>query len=319
MAGAGIIGASIAWRLSQGGASVRLLDAGPVGSEASWAGAGMLAPGSEFLRQSQWTDLALESLTLYPRFVAELCEESGVAIDYLACGAVESPESAEDRPALRERAATQRGFGIPCEAREGELHYPLDAIVDPREVMRALAEACRRRGVDIREHSPLEYYDTGGAPLVVAAGAWSGGLEVFEHGKPVSLPESTPVKGHLLGYHLAPGSLGRILRRGHTYVLQRSNGFTLAGSNEERVGFDRTVDANIVADIGRRAARLFPALEGRAPNDCWAGFRPATASGALALGRVMGTSVWLAYGHYRNGILLAPSTAQRIACDLLDA
>ncbi len=316
IAGAGIIGASIAWRLAQAAAAVRLLDAGRVGAEASWAGAGMLAPGSEFLRKSQWTELALESLDLYPAFVEELRQESGAAIDYRASGAIESPASPEDWPGMRERANFQRAFGLACEIGDGELRYPRDAIVDPREVTNALAEACRRRGVEIREHTPLTRYDTEGAPLVIAAGAWSGSIEITEHGKSVPLPETVPVKGHLLGYRLDPGTLTTILRRGHTYVLQRSNGYTLAGSNEERIGFDRTVDGRAVADIAGRAANLCPLREGRTPDEAWCGFRPQTATGTLALGRVEGASVWLAYGHYRNGILMAPSTARRIADEL---
>ncbi len=277
----------------------------------------MLAPGSEFLRQSQWTELALESLDLYPGYVEELRQESGLEIDYIASGAIEYPASPEDWPGMRERGESQRGYGLACEVGENELRYPRDAIVDPRQVMEALAEACRRRGVEIHEGAPLNHYDTQGSPLVIAAGAWSGRLVITEQGKKVPLPETVPVKGHLLGYRLEPGTLKTILRRGHTYVLQRSNGYTLAGSNEERIGFDREINEKVVADIAARAARLCPLLEGRAPAEAWCGFRPQTKTGALALGRVEGTSVWLAYGHYRNGILMAPSTARRIAEEIV--
>ena len=87
--GAGIIGASIAWRLAQAGAEVTVLDSGTLGGEASWAGAGMLAPGGEFIARSPWSDFALESLRLYPAFIKELRGESGLDIDYRACGAVD--------------------------------------------------------------------------------------------------------------------------------------------------------------------------------------------------------------------------------------
>jgi glycine oxidase len=316
IAGAGLIGASIAWRLAQAGAVVRLFDSGRVGGEASWAGAGMLAPGSEFLRQSQWTELALESLDEYPGYVEELRQESGLEIDYIGCGAIEYPAAPEDWPGMRERGESQRAYGLACEVGENALRYPRDAVVDPRQVMGALAEACRRRGVEIHEGAPLNHYDTQGAPLVIAAGAWSGRLAITENGKRVPLPETVPVKGHLLGYRLEPGTLSTILRQGHTYVLQRSNGYTVAGSNEEWIGFDREIHAKVVADIAKRAAKLCPLLEGREHEDAWCGFRPQTKTGALALGRVEGTSVWLAYGHYRNGILMAPSTARRIAGEL---
>ena len=105
-----------------------------------------------------------------------------------------------------------------------------------------------------------------------------------------------------------------MLRRGHTYVLQRSNGFTIAGSTEEDVGFDRTIDPEICRDIHRRASELWPLLERFTPSKCWVGFRPYSESPHI--GRVEGTNVWLAYGHFRNGILLAPLTAQRIAAEM---
>jgi glycine oxidase len=96
-------------------------------------------------------------------------------------------------------------------------------------------------------------------------------------------------------------------------VLQRSSGFLIAGSNEEDIGFDRTVDAAICEDIHRRAAQLFPPLEHAMPVKRWIGFRPRSDSGDPHIGRVEATNVWLAYGHYRNGILLTPVTARRIA------
>src|ERR1700683_1349069 len=87
--GGGIIGGSIAWRLAQAGAAVTLVDAGELGGEASWAGAGMLAPGGEFVTRSRWTAFAQESPALYPAFVAELENESGLRIDYRRCGAID--------------------------------------------------------------------------------------------------------------------------------------------------------------------------------------------------------------------------------------
>ena len=125
-----------------------------------------------------------------------------------------------------------------------------------------------------------------------------------------------PIKGHLIGFQMEPGALGPVRRHGETYVLQRSNGFLIAGSNEQDIGFDRTVDAAICEDIHRRAARLFPPLEHATPVKRWIGFRPRSAEGDPHIGRVEGTNVWLAYGHYRNGILLTPVTAQRVADEI---
>ena len=126
-----------------------------------------------------------------------------------------------------------------------------------------------------------------------------------------------PIKGHLIGFQLEPGALGPVRRHGETYVLQRSSGFLIAGSNEQDIGFDRTVDPAICEDIHRRAAQLFPPLEHATPVKRWIGFRPRLVEGdGPRIGRVEGTNVWLAYGHYRNGILLTPVTAQRVADEI---
>ena len=93
----------------------------------------------------------------------------------------------------------------------------------------------------------------------------------------------------------------------------RSSGLIIGGSTEERVGFDRKIDARICQRLHRRAQVLWPELKGKLFDECWIGFRPATATGMPAMGLVQDTNVWLAYGHYRNGILLAPVTADAIA------
>src|SRR5579859_7700679 len=111
--GAGIIGLSIAWRLAQRGLRVTLFDAGTAGGEASWAGAGMLAPGGEVTERTEWSDFALHSLRLYPEFIAQLEQESGCAIDYQGCGAIEIASTEADWVELQERAAKQRELGIP--------------------------------------------------------------------------------------------------------------------------------------------------------------------------------------------------------------
>src|SRR5437667_1712272 len=155
--GAGIIGLSIAWRLVQRGLRVTLLDAGRVGGEASWAGAGMLAPGGEVTERTQWSDFALHSHRLYPEFIAELGEQSGCPIDYQRIGAIEIACDAVDWAALLDRAEKQRELGIPWvfASRDKALLYPEDAAVDPRHVTHALVTACRGREVIVQEGLPV--------------------------------------------------------------------------------------------------------------------------------------------------------------------
>jgi glycine/D-amino acid oxidase-like deaminating enzyme len=230
------------------------------------------------------------------------------------------------------RRAAQLDLGIRAEVNDGGLFYPDDALVDPRDVTRALRCACEKRGVQIREQTRvLAVRATGervdvetsggvlpGSAAVLAAGAWSGQIPIFGPGGRLAIPASFPVRGHLLGYALEPGSLGPILRHGHTYVMQRSSGFTIAGTSSEQVGFNRELDPQIVADIRARAEDLEPRLRKAAEPIAWLGFRPATEGFEPVIGRVGDTCLWLAYGHYRNGILLAPATAARMAAEMSD-
>ncbi len=346
--GAGIIGSSIAWKLARAGMRVMLLDAGSMGGEASWAGAGMLAPGGEIEARDAWSDLALQSLRMYPDYVARLESESGVSIDYRRTGGIQVAFDEAGWQALRHRAALQRPLGIASAALDqqslrermplfdracaGALFYPDDAIVDPRDIMRALATACRAAGVEIREGwrvtrvhvsagavTVQSQAETWHAPVaVLAAGAWSTGIAISGAALP-PLPRAFPVKGHLTGYQLEPGSLGPILRHGHTYLLQRSSGFTIAGATSEQVGFDRSVDAQVVDDITSRACNLLPWLRGRQLTAAWIGFRPAAESPGPVIRRAGHPGLWLAYGHYRNGILLAPVTARLVSEEILTA
>ncbi|HWZ30563.1 MAG TPA: FAD-dependent oxidoreductase [Bryobacteraceae bacterium] len=306
IAGAGLIGSSIAWRLSQAGASVTLCDAGTLGGETSSAGAGMLSPGGEFDKPSVWIDLAVEGMRMYPAFVEELASETGVPIDFQICGCHHFVGS----ETAQRRAAFQSSKSIRVEITDRGLFYPGDAFVDPTDMLRALRSASK---ADLREHRAISEIESGeyGA-VVLAAGAWSSQIRVTYRSRLVPLPSVKPIKGHLIGFQLEPGSLGPMLRRGHTYVLQRSSGFTIAGSNEEDAGFDRSVDPATCEEIHRGAAQLFPVLERATPCRRWIGHRPFSPDGPH-IRNVEGTNVWLAYGHFRNGILLTPLTAQRIA------
>ncbi len=298
-------------------------DAGRAGSEASWAGAGMLAPGGEMEERTWWGSMALESLRAYPEFVRELEAESGIAIDYRQCGALQIAATDEEWIALQHRAGMQREWGIRSEdAGWRKLFYPDDAAVDPRDLLRALRTACARRGVAFREEQPVrEIVVMSGQVVqpeqaevaVLAAGAWSSEVIIRVEGEAVEVEKSFPIRGHLIAF--APGveAPGPILRQGHTYILERSNGVAVAGSTTEQVGYLREPDPAQFDDIEKRARELMPNLSGRPRVDSWIGFRPGTASGEPQLRRVVDAPVYLAYGHYRNGILMAPATAERLA------
>jgi glycine oxidase len=321
IAGAGIIGLSIAWRLAQRGIEVVVRDASVLAGESSWAGAGMLAPGGEFRSDTPWARRAVESLAAFGPFVEELTGASGVPIDYQVCGAIELAFGEREDAALQAAVRRQRELGIrsepvdlitartmapiPSKGPTSAVWYPDEAIVDPRTVCEALVKACERLGVALRPHDAVH---VPAEPAVIAAGAWSSMLEV-----PEAAPEAYPVKGHLIGYHLRPGSLRHIVRRGHHYALQRANGLTIFGSDEWPHTWDRGVDAGSVRALSDAAMGLLPDLLYREPDEAWVGFRPGSGTGAPVMERVAGRDLWLAYGHYRNGILLAPLTAEWIA------
>ncbi len=339
IAGAGIIGASLAWQLARKGCRVLVCDAGKLGGEASWAGAGMLAPGPEYEEPGEWLDFALHSLALYTEFVGQLEEDSGLGVEFSQCGSLEIACGEEEFSLLRDRAARRSQSGIETQilpssellARVpqlassvcGAVFYPNEGQVDPRTVSEALRAALPRRGVELREQTRVANLYPHGSGVdvrlangetvsttmaVIAAGAWSSQIAVAGY----ALPEGFPVKGHLAGYRLPPGTLPHVLRFGHTYIVQRTTGYTIAGSSEEHLGFDRNVDAGIVSGIHEAAARLAPGLLPAAPDDAWIGFRPATVLPHPLIEQLGESPVWLAYGHYRNGILLAPATAERL-------
>jgi glycine oxidase len=340
--GAGIIGSSIAWRLAQAGLRVALLDAGRMGAEASWAAAGMLAPGGEVEAPSPWASFAVHNLEAYPEFVSELEDATGQIIDFQRLGALEIAISEADWGRLLARAECQEKLGIHVspvsgeEARRevplldpgvtGALFYSADALTDPRGIMRALRAVCLARGVEIREgvqvkgihpqrQSTEVSTDQGALAAgfaVLAAGAWSSQIAVPGY----RLPRAFPVRGHLAGLALEAGSIGPILRRDHTYILQRASGFTIVGTSSEQCGFDRSLNASVLSGIHERAAVLIPALAGHPFAEGWLGFRPGIESEGPAIGPVADTSLWLAYGHYRNGILMAPLTAAGVAAGI---
>jgi glycine oxidase len=289
----------------------------------------MLAPGGEVDETSPLTRMALASLLQYPGFVAELQDVSGISIDYKRCGAVEITHTEAEAKALESRAARQMAIGIRSEpiTYKGSVSarfFPDDQLVAPRDVTAALRVACLQAGVSIHEHETVteilpdgsgvrttegEYREEG---VLIAAGAWSSSL------KP-GLPATVPVRGHLIAYRPDRSLIGSILRHGHTYLLQRRDRELIAGTSTEYVGFDRSIDEGVVSDIHSRASELLPELAALTPAERWNGFRPGVEGGTPVVGRIEGTSVWTAYGHYRNGILLAPETARMIAESVLQS
>ncbi len=343
--GAGVIGLSIAERLAGEGLSVRVLDAEGVGSGASGAAAGMLAPLSETAPGSTLRSLGTESLARFPELCARLEDETGIDPEWVESGLLHVARAGSEAEALRARfpdgpLAGQSGVewldrrelagSEPALSPDFELGClsPGEAHVRPPQLVRALAASARQRGVHIeagvrvlglrRERDRLLGVDSSEGPrdaavTVIAAGAATPALL---RGEP-ALPqvEIEPVRGQILSLEPPLPKRRTICWGPDVYLVPKQDGSWVIGATEERVGFDRRVTAEGVARLLERARRVFPALAEATFGRAWAGLRPVSADGLPWVGPAAAVEgLWIAAGHGRNGVLLAPVTA-RIVCD----
>lgn len=334
--GGGVIGLSAAWQLAAAGLGVRVIERHHVGWGASAAAAGMLAPLAEAHRPGDFVSLGLRSLQLYGPFLDALNEAAHRRVALSANGmcrvALDEAEAAE----LEEAARWQSRFGLRLEildardAREIEpafgdqvrlaVHSPEERQIDPRELLDALRTACSRLGVTIDEGTAIESAMASGNSIatvittagrldvghvVLAAGAWSGRVaRLLDLYIPVR-----PIRGQIVAAEVErPLRHAVYSRRG--YFVPRGDR-VLIGSTEEDVGFDCSTTEEGISRLSGSARVVVPNLGGMNTAEAWAGLRPATVDGLPVIGR---SSHWdnviVATGHYRNGILLAPVTAE---------
>jgi glycine oxidase len=341
IAGAGLIGLAIAFELAERGAVVRVYDRSEPARAASWAGAGMLAPYTESAQDETLLDLCAASLREYPAFVERVREASGVDPQLRLDGIVHAAFGGEERAALEMRAERLRARGADCEPLDraqtlahepwlgghvsGALLVHGEGYVDNRRLGRALVAACRERGVAIDTVSAVavecdarrvlgmrtDFGFTPAGAVVNAAGAWAGQLQ----GLPAAvLPPVEPRKGQMLALQVPAGFVRRATWLPAAYVVPRDDGRLLAGATDERAGFDERVTAEGVRTILDAALSAAPALGGFSIVETWAGLRPGTPDGRPFLGPTRLAGLFLAAGHYRNGILLTPATA-RLVCE----
>jgi glycine oxidase len=316
--GGGIIGLASAWRATQRGLRVRVLERGRTGCGATHAAAGVLAPDPE---TPGFTALAVRSWELWPAFAQELRDATGIDLGHTRCGSlvlsfggpVDATLGGEWLDAT-ECKALEPGIADDC---TGGLHLPQDAQVDPRRVVEALAAALGdvvRSGADVVELADDHVVLADGSRIdaervVLAAGAWS--ARRLAKRLPVH-----PVKGQTLRLR-GPLPATRIIRSDHVYVVPRASGETVVGATIEEAGYDETVTGEATEALLRQATRAVPAVAELELVEAFASLRPATPDGGPLIGEWEGLLV--AGGHYRNGILLAPVTADAIAALLAGA
>jgi glycine oxidase len=332
--GGGVIGLLSAWRLALAGLTVALFDKGQPGAEASGAALGVLSPQAGE-HSPEWLALARASLALFPALAEELREASGVDIELHDEGLLYAALTDDEWLELRGEAQAQNAAGVPAtvlsadEARRrepalhhapdlrGALHFTDAKQVDNVRLCSALALACARAGVTLRAGCEVTRLAHDGeraatvwakgekhaaAHVVVANGSWAGALT----GLPVY-----PAKGQALALE-APFPVAHSLAA-EVYIAPRRDGRLLVGATVEDAGFDKRPTAEGARHLLTHALRFLPALKDAAVLGHWAGLRPRSADDLPMLGPLPGRDgVIVATGHFRNGILLAPITAELV-------
>ncbi|AUG76766.1 glycine oxidase [Kitasatospora sp. MMS16-BH015] len=346
--GGGVIGLAVAWRAAQRGLAVTVLDPAPGGGAVQVA-AGMLAPVTELqYNEEPLLRLGMASNERYAAFAAELTELTGLDTGYRATGTLAVALDADDREELRELHAFHGRLGLASEwltGREcrklepmlapgvrGGLHVAEDHQVDGRRLARALLAAGAAAGVRLHRAEAAELLVTGGratgvrladgstltaGQLVLAAGCRSHLLAGLPAGV---LPPVRPVKGQVLRLRIPPAyapflsrNLRAVVRGQHIYLVPRADGELVIGATSEEQGFDTTVTAGGVYELLRDAHELVPGLTELPLVETGAGLRPGSPDNAPLLGPTALPGLTAATGHYRNGVLLTPVTADLIA------
>ncbi len=346
--GAGVIGLACAWRAALRGLRVCVLERDAAGAGATGVAAGMLAPvGEATWGEEKLLELALESARAWPGFAAELADGTGSDAGYRRTGALHVALDRDEAEELRRRLGLHESLGLdsewlrPRECRElepglapalaGGLHAPEEAAVDPGSLVAALVAALRAAGGELIEGCEAAGLELDGErvagvrdrtgraysaeKVVIAAGAWSGALDWLPD---AARPPVRPVKGQILTLRGSPSSpvCERIVAGERFYALPRDDGRLVIGATVEERGFDTTVTAGGVHELLREAYRALPEIAELELLDARAGLRPGTADNAPLVGPGAIEGLVLATGHYRNGILLAPATAESVVATL---
>ncbi|HKK31074.1 MAG TPA: glycine oxidase ThiO [Alphaproteobacteria bacterium] len=350
--GGGVNGLGIAWRLAEAGCKVSVYDSGPIGPGtrgATWAAGGMLAAGVEAEPgEEALTTLCLDSQQRWPAFREQLESLTGISVGYRDEGTMVVATNRDEAAALRHHYDYQVKLGIglewltPFDARRREPHLgrnitaavysPGDHQVENRDLLRALVRATELRGVALYPDTPVEALETaagratgvrvGGElieadAVVHATGAWAGSLQGMP---PEAKPPVRPLKGQMLAVQMDPAApiLSHVVWAPTTYLIPRLDGRLLIGATVEERGFDETITAGGLLSLLDTAWRALPTIEELPVVETWVGFRPTSRDDAPIFGPTPVEGLYLATGHHRNGILLAPLTADAVSQAILN-
>lgn len=347
--GGGVIGLAIARALAtRGMKGVILIERAKLGAESSSAAGGMLAVQAEADRPDDFLELASASRDLYPAFSRALREETGIDIELERTGTLYLAFTHEDEKEIEHRYRWQARAGMlverltadearrlePCVSPRvrGALRFPLDAQVENRRLVAALAASNEKLGVRLltgtlvesvrMERGVVTGVETSRgivhAPVVVIAnGAWTSFIKSEDGELPTVRIE--PVRGQMLCFETNPPLARHVIYSPRGYLIPRMDGRLLAGSTTEHAGFDKCVTGGGVHAITTHAMEIAPAILDLPLMDQWAGLRPRALDDLPVIGSCAeARGLYYATGHYRNGILLAPITGELIADRVID-
>jgi glycine oxidase len=338
IAGAGLIGSSIAYELAQAGLKVAMFDRAEPGREASWASAGILSPAPESPAMISMVPLAKASMNLYPALVANVEEISGEKVGYRPKGTIDVFFTKDAIPDLSTLIALHHGMGLKAEplraedARELEPSLspeleaaalrPEEASIDNRALTHAMLSAAKKSGVEVfagisvtgivQEGERCTGLKLGAEKVsakwtVIAAGCFSAEIEGVKEFAPVR-----PAKGQMVSLRADGLKIERVIWGEKIYIVPRNDGRVLAGATVEYVGFDKQVTAGGIEKILSAAIEVIPEFANARIEETWAGLRPDSPDHLPILGPTDIDGLVIATGHFRSGVLLTPITARLV-------
>ena len=335
--GGGIIGLLTAREFIKAGASVTIIEKNLLGQESSWAGGGILLPLYPWRQADAITRLVLQSLQLYPSLADELLSDTKINPEWNPCGLLitKNPDVTAavnwcENNHIDFKYAGSEFFTELNTSPVNPLWLPGIAQARNPRLVRSLKQYLINHGCDIHEHCGLAavIHDNKRVSaivtsegrfaineLVIAAGAWTGQLfqqHTFSHA-----PDIAPVKGQMLLFDAKPDTLNHIVLNDDQYLIPRLDGKILAGSTVEHDDFNKIISENAYEQLAKFAVDLLPILGNYPIIKHWAGLRPGTEYGVPYIGRHPGiANLSINAGHFRNGLVMGPSSAQLLV-DLL--
>jgi glycine oxidase len=335
--GGGIMGLLAAREFYNSGATVTIIDKGLLGKESSWAGGGILLPLYPWRQNQAITPLVKQSLGLYPALASQLLEDTGIDPEWNPCGLLitQNPDTTaamdwcNHNKIVYEEVGKELLNGLDTSPVH-PLYLPHIAQIRNPRLIKSLKQDLLQKGVRLVENCQLTAINLdnnrvnsiatsmGNLPinqLIISAGAWTS--ELIEQFFPTirdSRPQISPVKGQMLLFAAQPDTLRTIVLDGDHYLIPRLDGNILAGSTVEDSAFDKTTTPEAKNQISNFALKLLPALKDYPLVKHWAGIRPGTPYGVPYIDKHPEISnLSINAGHFRNGLAMAPASAQLIA------